>query len=72
LHYAVAVRMRNFTNVRKCNSQLTQLHPELAASETSKFPASSDTWMGNQNDPLGEFVLKRKLDLEVKFCAVYT
>lgn len=45
--------------------QLSQIHPEIGANETTKFPASADTWMGNQNDPLGEFVLKRKIDLEV-------
>jgi hypothetical protein len=44
--------------------QLQQKHPELASGQI-KFPAASDTWMGNQNDPLGEFVMKRKLDLEV-------
>lgn len=45
--------------------QLGLQHSDLAKSENVKFPASADTWLGNQNDPLGEFVLKRKLDLEV-------
>lgn len=45
---------------------MQQKHPELTSDHAPKFPNSSDTWMGgSQNDPLSEFVLKRKLDLEV-------
>lgn len=49
-----------------CTFQLQQKHPELATSSSLKFPSSSDSWMGgSSSDPTSEFVLKRKLDLEV-------
>lgn len=46
---------------------MQQKHPELTGDKAPKFPNTADSWMGgNQNDPLSEFVLKRKLDLEVR------
>ena len=50
--------------------QLQSKHEELKSNPAVAFPNSSDGWMSSsgQNDPLSEFVLKRKLELEV--CAL--